>query len=98
MNHINTMLLITAGILVIIVTAISSETVLGFVQSVSAQSVGTGSSTDFGSSSSASLNDRFEGTPGSVSSSGEDSSSASGTFAICGGIFVIQGVCTEATR
>ena len=97
MKHINTMLLITAGILVIIVTAISSETVFGFVQSVSAQSVGTGASTDFGSSSSASLGDMF-GSPGSVSSSGEDSSSASGTFAICGGIFVIEGVCTEATR
>jgi hypothetical protein len=97
MNQINTMLLITAGILVIIVTAISSETVLGFVQFVSAQSAGTGASTDFGSSSGASLGDMF-GSPGSVSSSGEDSSSASGTFAICGGIFVIQGVCTEATR
>jgi hypothetical protein len=97
MNQINTMLLITAGILVIIVTAISSETILGFVQSVSAQSAGTSASTDSGSSSGASIGDMF-GSPGSVSSSGEDSSSASGTFAICGGIFVIQGVCTEATR
>jgi hypothetical protein len=96
MNNNNNLQGIVVAVALIIATSLG--TVLGFAQSVSAESVSTGASTDFGSSRSASLSDLFEGTPGSVSSSGKDSGSASGDIAICGGTLVIDGVCTEATR
>ena len=72
----------------------------GFVQPVSAQGgiATTGAATDFGSSSSASDSDFFKGTSNSVSSSGNDSGSASGSIAICGSTVAIHGVCTKATR